>query len=329
METVKQFIGIDVGSKELVKTHGIQTTPEKFIKLSTESIANTIPSINNWIETLSAESHIIFETTGNYSLNLAYCLEIADIPFTIITPSQSKGFAQTLKVSNQNDAIDASLLAYYGVRNQPQPTNLEDETLHHLRQKRKHLSSLMAQKQVVTNQLHALSYDAKADTMVLKSLELLLQTFQIQISQFEKELFTLDNDQYKHIYNLITSIVGIGQAAANAMIIATDGFKNFENVKQLLKFFGIVPKEKDSGTSVRKKYGIAQSGIAYVRSVLYMAARSAKKHNLACIQIYQRQRNMGKPHKIAMVAVMNKLVRQVFAVVTKNTLFVNEYEFAK
>lgn len=329
METKKQFIGVDVGSVELIKTQIVEYTPEKFIKLPTESIPNTMQSINNWLMNLPENIQIIFESTGTYSLNLAYCLEIAGITFTIITPSQSKGFAHTMKVSNQNDAIDAALLAYYGATYQPGPTTLENDNLHHLKQKRKHLSSLMAQKQVVSNQLHALSYDARADKNVVVSLEFLQQTFLNQIEQFEKELFSLDDEQYQELFNLITSIVGIGEKSANAMIIATDGFKNFESVKHLLSFFGIVPKEKDSGKTVRKKYGISQSGVAYVRALLYMAARSARRFNLACKKIYDNQRNMGKPHKIAMVAVMNKLVRQVFAIVTKKTVFVNDFEFAK
>jgi transposase len=329
MESHKQFIGVDVGSTELIKTQGIQHAPEKFVKLPVDAIPNTIISINQWIATLPKNSHIIFESTGNYSLNLAYCLEIADVCFTIITPNQSNGFAQTMKVANQNDAIDATLLAYYGAKYQPTLTTIENQNLHHLKQKRKHLSSLMAQKQVITNQLHALSYDARADKNVVDSLELLQQTFLNQIKQFEKELFTLDDQQYQELYELITSVVGIGEKSANAIIIATDGFKNFKAVKEVLCFFGIVPKQKDSGKTVRKKYGISQSGVAYVRALLYMAARSARRFNLACKKIYDNQRNMGKAHKIAMVAVMNKLVRQVFAVVTKKTHFLNDYEVAK
>lgn len=329
METSKIYFGVDVGSESLVISSGIANSSDKFIKLATQSVANTVESINQWIETLPQNAHVIHETTGTYSLNLSYCLELAEISFSIITPNQSKGFALSMKVSNQNDAIDASLLAIFGANNRPQRTILEDENLHHLKQKRKHLSSLMAQKQVINNQLHAISFDFKADKTVLESLKLLQTTFSIQIEQFKKELYSLNEQQYKQIYELMTSVVGIGDASANAMIIAADGFTNFENVKQVLKFFGIIPCEKESSKTVRKKYGLAKTGASYVRSVLYMAARAAKKHNLACIEIYKKQRNLGKPHKVTMVAVMNKLVRQVFGVVKTQTVFVNNYEFAK
>ena len=51
-----------------------------------------------------------------------------------------------------------------------------------------------------------------------------------------------------------------------------------------------------------------------------MAARSAIRYNHACKELYERLRAKGKPYKKAIVAVMNKLVKQVFGVVnaTKN-----------
>lgn len=330
METPnKQYLGIDVGSKELFISQSIEQPREKFLKLSVQKIANTVECINQWIDGLSPQIHIIFESTGTYSLPLAYCLEMAGITFTIITPSQSSGYAQIKGVINRNDEIDASLLAYYGASNQPEPTLLESEYLHHLKQKRKHLASLMQQKQVVDNQLHALSFDSKADKEVLSSLQFLQVTFTKQIQQFKEEIFSLSDEQYNHIHQLMTTVVGIGDASANAIIIATNGLENFSHVKQVLKFIGIIPKEKESGKAVRKKYGIAKSGVAFVRSTLYNAAKSAKRFNWACKEIYERLRSKGKCHKVAMIAVINKLIRQVFAVVKSNTVFDNNFELAK
>lgn len=325
----KQYLGVDVGMQELVLTQPIQMVSEKFSKLSTQKIVNQIEHINAWIDTLPADVQVIFESTGTYSLNLAYCLEIANIAFTIITPTQSSGYALTMKANNRNDEVDASLLAYYGVNQRPETTQLESEYLHHLRQKRKHLASLMQQRQVVSNQLHALSFDIKADGKVVESLMLLQTTFDIQIKAFKDEIFSLSQEQYDHIYQLMTSVVGIGDASANAIIIATNGLENFSNVKQVLKFLGVVPKEKDSGKTVRKKYGIAKSGTSYVRSMLYNGAKSAKRFNLACKAIYERIRSKGKPHKVAMIAVINKMIRQVFAVVKSNTTFDNKFEITK
>jgi len=60
-----------------------------------------------------------------------------------------------------------------------------------------------------------------------------------------------------------------------------------------------------------------------------MAARSARKYNLACKAIYDRLRLKGKPHKVAMMAVVHKLTKQVFAVVKNETPFDNLLANAK
>lgn len=329
MSVNKLYIGVDVGSTELIISEGIKDCSPKFTKLITTSISNTIESINTWLTILPPDAHIINEETGTYSLNLNYCLTLAGVDFTIITPTQSKGFAQTMKVSHQNDAIDASLLALYGANYKPEKSIIEDDYLHHLKQKHKHLSSLITQKQVVENQLHALSFDPRPEQGVIDSLTLLQATFQTQIDKFKQEIFTLDKQEYQHLYKLICSVVGIGEASANALLIACNGFKNFLTVKQVLKFLGLVPAQKESSKSVRNNYGLAKTGVAYVRAILYMAARAAKKHNLACKDVYDRQRANNKPHKVAMIAVINKLIRQVFGVVKNQTFFSNHYEFAK
>lgn len=325
----KTYIGVDVGSNNLVIAEGLSQASAKFTKQPTKTINNTLESINQWISGLDAHAHIIFEQTGTYNLALSYCLTLHEITFSVITPSQSKGFAKSMKITYQHDDVDATLLSLYGANFQPAPTSIESEQLHHLRQKRKHLSSLMSQKQAYDNQLHALAFDPRADKLVIQSLELLQLTLQMQVTKFKEELFTLDDDQHKHLMGLIKSVVGIGDTSANALIIASDGFKNFSTVKQVLKFLGIVPVEKHSSKSVHKSYGLAKTGLGYLRAILYMAARSAKKYNLACMAVYQRQRALGKPHKVAMVAVMNKLIRQVFGVVKNQTFFVNDFEFAK
>jgi transposase len=330
METIgKLYFGVDVGSQTLVISQGVQAMTPKFIKLPTEKVSNEMSKINVWVDSLPTNAHIIFESTGNYSLPLAYCLDLAEISFSILTPLQSKGFAQTMKVSTQTDEVDASLLALYGANYHPENTVLESETLHQLKQKRKHLSSLMSQKGAIDNQLHALSFDKKADPKVLQSLTLIQQTLQIQIKEFTDEIFTLTQQEYQHIYQLMTSIVGIGEKSANSIIIATNGLDNFENSKQLVKFFGLAPRIKESGKSVNQKFGIGKSGVGFVRATLYNAAKAAIRFNLACKELYERLRSKGKCHKVAMVAVMAKLVRQVFAVVKSNTTFDNKFELAK
>ena len=67
-------------------------------------------------------------------------------------------------------------------------------------------------------------------------------------------------------------------------------------------------------------------GMGEVRKCLYMAARSAKKYNTTCKELYDRLRGKGKAHKVAMIAVVNKLLKQAFALVETGTLYEKDYQ---
>ena len=123
----------------------------------------------------------------------------------------------------------------------------------------------------------------------------------------------------------LTSITGIGVTLASALIIATGGFTYFDNAKQLSRFAGICPTIERSGTSINIRGHINRNGDENLRSMLYVAAWSASRHNKACRECYQRLRSNGKSGKLAMIAVANKLIRQAFAVVTSNSSYFDGY----
>ena len=324
------YLGIDIGKDWLVIARQELQDEQSSKSFVVQTIANTIESINDWLcKTNLTDTQIIFEATGKYSYQLAYCLDLETIAYSIITPSQSHGFAQSMKIVSQNDERDAILLCIYGKRFTPQVSKIVDERLHQLRQKRNHLSSLIAQNQLVSNQLHAMQFDPRADKMVEQSLYTIQQIIQTQIDSFKAELYNLNDADYQKIYKQLIGITGIGPASASALITATNGFKNFDAAKKVSKFLGTIPSSKDSGTSVRVKGRIIKTGLPQIRSILYMAARSARKYNLACKELYQRLIAKGKAHKVAMVAVINKLIKQAFAIVKNNVAFDNNYALAK
>jgi transposase len=322
------YLGIDVGKDNLVIARPLVEEGRKPFFI--ERLSNNVDAITAWLSELDATAvHVVFEATGSYSYRLAYCLDLADMPYSLITPKQSHGFAETLKIVSQNDDRDAILLSLYGSTHQPERTALVNEQLHQLRQKRHHLSSLITQKQAIDNQLHALEFDPRADETVQQSLQTIQQILETQIETFKKDLYDLDDEQYGHIYQKLIQIKGIGPASASALIIATNGFANFDSAKKVCKFIGTVPKTKESGKSVKINKGIIKTGVPYLRAILYNAAKSAKQWNTACKELYDRLRKKGKPHKVVMVAVINKLIKQAFAIVKKNVDFDNNFASAK
>ena len=323
------YYGIDVSKDTLHISYqtGIEANAQP--QWAYQTLPNELDPLEQWVGQLPPNSHLVFEYTGTYSARLACVLALHNRPFSSLTPNQSKGFAATLKSISKTDRTDATLLARYGQVFQPQPSQLAEESLHQLRQQHKHLNDLRISQQAVANQLHALSFDPRASQKVKASLLVLQQSYLSQICLFEHELDQLSQQELQTISERMQRVKGIGPASSQALCTATNGLAGFESAKAVAKFVGIAPTQVQSGSSVRRRGRMARTGLGYVRGLLYMAARSARKYNLSCKALYERLRAKGRCHKVAMVAVMNKLVHQIFAVVKKDVDFINGFGLPK
>ncbi len=116
------------------------------------------------------------------------------------------------------------------------------------------------------------------------------------------------------------SVKGIGKKTAACLLLFTDSLRDFPTAKQLAKFIGIAPCVNESG-GWKGRSSISKRGNSLLRSLLYNCAKSAKRFNSDCKELYNRLREKGKPHKIAMIAVAHRLVRQVFATVKNKTMY--------
>ena len=142
-------------------------------------------------------------------------------------------------------------------------------------------------------------------------------------------LVNLAQGEYRKQMGLLTSVKGIGVTLAAALIMATGGFAYFDNAKQLTRYLGLSPTYQQSGTSVNVKGHINRIGDSSLRSLLYVAAMASLRCNAECKECFNRLRSNGKPGKVAVVAVANKLVRQAFAVVTQEKPYIDGFKSAK
>jgi transposase len=102
------------------------------------------------------------------------------------------------------------------------------------------------------------------------------------------------------------------------------GSGNPAQIGQVIKFCGLAPGRHQSGSSVQTNRGVSKQSTVKLRAVLYCGARSAIRYNKACKDLYERLRAKGKLYYKAMVAVMAKMLKQVFAVVKSGVPFDNE-----
>jgi len=314
------IFGIDV-SKDYLDIHAIGPSGNRFFQ-----VENSAGAIVKWISSLDPTDVLcVLEYTGSYSSRLIHYLSRYGINFSVVTPSQSHGFTQAQGIISKDDQQAARSLALMAQSLDLPLYQPVKEDMKRRKQLLMGINALKKQRQALVNQLHALDNQIIYAPKVVDVLKETLHTVDEHLEELQQELSDLSDEEYKQQFELLTSIKGIGHTTAHLLLSATGGLNNFNHARQLSKFVGVVPWSHKSGTSVRLKGRITKKGNNDLRACLYMAARSAKQYNMACKNLYERLRKIGKPHKQAMVAVMNKLLKQAFGVIHSGVSFDNQY----
>ena len=318
------YVGIDVSKATFVVAYSSAKAGK------TKTFKNTTKGVHEFIQTLSVtEHHCVLEATGNYSALLVYLLSKAGITVSLENPLKIKNFARVMLSVNKTDETDARLIALYGERMQPSPYKLRSKSILILKQKRTVLRQLKKQLVATQNLKGSMEVLPLFDAKCKQTIEKTITFLEKQIKGMEEELASLAEDEYKKQMDLLTSIKGIGITLAAALIVATGGFTYFDNAKQLTRYLGLSPTYQLSGTSVHVKGHINRNGDPGLRSQLYVAAFSSLRCNTECKACFDRLRSNGKPGKVAVIAVANKLIRQAFAVVTQGKPYVDGFKSVK
>jgi transposase len=319
---MKRPIGIDISCKTL----------DYYLLNQAEQIENGIYQntqidITSFLNKYPAESfYLVIEPTGTYGDKLVEIAHNQGFEICLANPKKSSKFMEVLDLLHKTDANAAMALCLMGQSKEIDLPRFipQSDLLKQRKQLQITLNGLQKQHNMISNQIHAMEQRLKPSELSLSALMAIKTALEEQIKLLEKELQQLGDDEIKEFNLYAQSVVGIGPKSSNLLMLYTNGLKYFEKKTQLSKFTGIVPTSHKSGTSINVRGRITKNGPSLLRACLYNAAKSAKKHNHACKALYHRLRTNGKSHKVAMIAVINKLLHQVFAVVKNKTLFDNE-----
>jgi transposase len=318
------YVGIDVSKAAFVVAYSSAKDGR------TKSFKNTIKGIHEFIQTISSdEHHCVMEATGNYSALLVYLLSEAGFTISLENPLKIKNFSRVMLSVTKTDETDARLIAMYGEKMQPAPYKLRTDSILVLKQKRTVIRQFKKQLVATKNLKGSMEVLPFFDPKCKKSIEKAIAFLEKQIQELEEELASLAQNEYKKQMDLLTSIKGIGITLAAALIVTTGGFTYFDNAKQLTRYLGLSPTYQHSGTSVNVKGHINRNGDSSLRSQLYVAAFASLRCNAECKACFDRLRSNGKPGKVAVIAVANKLVRQAFAIVTQEKTYVDGFRSAR
>lgn len=263
----------------------------------------------------------VMEATGTYHAQLALKLYESGRQVSVVNPLVIKRFAQMKLTRVKSDRADAQLILLYGQEQKPALWAPSSEQVQELQQAHGWLNDLIGERTRLVNRQHAQRYRARPSAFVAEQMDKQLQEINKSIDQCERHLETLVKKHFAELYERLLTIPSVGEKTALELIIVTDGFTRFEDVKELCAFIGVSPTTLKSGSSVKGPGSIAKLGQGRMRQLLYMCSWTARTCNRSCKELYQRMKALGKPAKVINIAIAHKLLRQAFAVATKNVRF--------
>lgn len=245
---------------------------------------------------------VVFEPTGPYHRLFEASLVAAGIEAVKVNPRSSRRFAEATGELAKTDRIDAAILARMGAVLDLEGRPAKTETLHDLRELG------VARQALVKDRIAASNREQIAVNPVIKrQLRARLKQIGIQLKEIDAAIATLvDTDPgLSRRRDVLASIPGIGTITAMAILIEMPELGTLDN-KQAASLAGLAPMIRQSGTwSGRARI---RGGRRSLRTALYMPALVALRFNPDLKQKYQALKDAGKPSKVAITAIMRKLL---------------------
>jgi transposase len=308
IKTYEEVWGIDVSKEWLdISIEGKVTRIEQ----SEENINKFIKENKKEKDTLA-----VLESTGGYEALAADCFTAVGILVHIAHPNKVRAYAKARGRIAKSDKLDARIIEGYG-------KFIDPEIIYELpNQRQRELNVLSGRLEQLKEAHHQEScrLGIVKDAFVKTSHTKLIQLLAKEIKVIEAKLLQLiqSDEALTKKYNLLCSMKGVGPVLAMTLIAELPELGRIGK-KQIAALVGVAPMTKESGKYAGKS--VTQFGRQHVRKILYMAALVAAHHNKRLKEFYQRLLSKGKFKKVALVAVMRKMIVILNAMVQTNTVF--------
>jgi transposase len=155
-----------------------------------------------------------------------------------------------------------------------------------------------------------------------------LKALDKEIGQIEKELDKLINkdSNLKKLYDLATSVPGIGKITALTLLFFTNEFTLYTNAKQLACYCGVAPFGHTSGTSVKGKPKVSNFANKRLKKLLHLVAMVTISCDKELSLYYQRKVSEGKNRMLVINAIRNKVLHRLSAVIKRGTPYQLDYQ---
>jgi transposase len=301
------FVGIDVSKDRLDVAVGREGKRYELFQVARDEVG-----LNDLVKRLGEEKAIeliVLEATGGLERDVAAALAVAKLPVAVVNPRNVRDFARALGKLAKTDGIDAAALARFAeaVRPavQPMPDALTQQLELLITRRKQLIQMLVGEKNRRAAMIVQRSVAGGAN--LIKSLNTHIEWLEARIAELDAEIddtikkspLWCEND------DLLQSVQGVGPATSRMLIACLPELGKLTR-KKITALVGLAPYNNDSGrrTGQRSIWG----GRGEVRSALYMAALTASRCNPTLRAFYERLVGAGKAPKLALTAVMRKLL---------------------
>lgn len=264
----------------------------------------------------SKNTLIVLESTGGYERLAVDCFSKAGMTLHVAHPTKVKSFVRAKGRLAKTDAIDAVLLREYGYFIDPSeirdlPGKIAQE-LHSLGSRLEQLKEMHHQESCRLGMV--------SEQISRQSINFMLDAIKNEIKNIEKEMLVKVNgsQELKEKYDLLRTMKGVGPTLALSLISSLPEL-GIANKKEIAALVGVAPITNQSGQKTGK--AMTRYGRHGIRKILYMGALVACRHNEKFKFFYKKLIEAGKPKKVAIVAVMRKMIVVLNAMIMTKRAF--------
>src|SRR5690606_6162651 len=331
IKPLKQIMGIDVAKATLSWSLGSLNLDLKKEFKTFPDVSNNVQGFKKILGIIKKQENeqlvVVMEATGVYHEALAFFLYENGIAVSIMQSGRVKRYAQSLDQRSKTDALDSRMLAMMGCERTLPLWTPPGKTLRELKSLSRERGSLVKEKQVLRNRLHATETAAFSNKREIKRYGQRLKLIEKQLEEIEGEMETLvrQDAELSQKLQYLKSIPGISFISAATIVGETLGFDGITNAKQLTSYAGYDVILKESG-SYRGKTRISKKGNRRIRGILHMPSMTAVRSNPTLKVFYERLKpNKIKP-MIALVAVQRKLLILMYTLWKNESTYDPKYE---
>lgn len=303
-------IGLDVSKRNLdVVVHGRRS----FTRF--DNSPKGIDELINWLFKKEAE-FIVSEATGGLELPALLTMHEAGFLVARVNPRWIKNFGKAQGQYAKTDPLDARIIAAYGVTMKPDPWKPYSEDMQSFKELASRRRQLITMRTMEKNRSQQ-TRSAHVFRQHVQMIEML--TFQIDEIENVLEQMIDKREDWSRKSEIIKSVPGLSCMSTIGMIADLPELGHCSS-KQIAALVGVAPFNHDSGKL--KGYRRTGGGRKSIRNILYIVAVGmARGYNPRMQEFYRRMRDSGKPAKVALIAVIRKVVVMLNAMVKNDTLW--------